>query len=455
MNAPTPTNPEAAAEDKWAPGAEPLAVCMSCSSTYPPDTPECPNCHVGLSVVRKCPSCGRVQSAQHFACIYCANSFVREEGLRPLAAGPLARKRESAQRRFLIVGAVALAVGVAAGLVIYLLRSSAGGPLPVIAQSYVLHPCSMHTGPSPDAAPAKDFQGSEIVDITDDAIDMMGNRWFRITSEGVGGYIRTQDVAPPKARNPETGFEALRHWLLGMDDAAVLGEAQQAVDFYRNTYPGSPHGDEIRWLLAERTRALAVSSDQRHTLLASAQEQYRKIAEAGGEYAERAREAMENLPTDSSFGAPRRSGQSSTLGFSVVGGSVTSSPNLPEGTPGAPIRRVTVLTRTPLYVRLTTPVQLSAGTTFEAQFAQDILVNREIAIPRGSAARIAVSETGGAPSLRIVAAVIAGETYQVSASIARLSPTDRSGTGSQAPSTLPAGTRLEFRLNAPLVVTHR
>jgi len=455
MNAPTPINPGASTESKWAPGAEPLAICMSCSSTYPPDTAECPNCHVSLSVVRKCPSCGRVQSAQHFACIYCANAFVREEGLRPLASGPLARKRESAQRRFLIVGAIALSVGVAVGLALYLLRSPTGGPLPVIAQSYVLHPCSMHTSPSPDAAPAKDFQGSEIVEITDYAIDMMGNRWFRITSEGVGGYIRTQDVAPPKARNPEKGFEALRHWLLGMDDSSALDEAQQAVDYYRSTYPASPHGDEIRWLLAERTRTLAEGSDQRHTLLVSAREQYEKIVKAGGEYAERAREALQNLPTDSPFGAPRRSVQSSTLGFSVVGGSVTSSHGAPEGTPGAPIRRVTVLTRTPLYVRLSSPVQLSPGTNFEALFAQDIWVNRDLAIPRGSAARIAVSETGGASSLRIVAAVIAGETYQVSASISHFSSMDRSGIGAQVPPTLPVGTRLEFRLDAPLVVTHR
>jgi hypothetical protein len=455
MDVPTPTNPEPPAEEKWAPGAEPLAVCMSCSSTYPPETSECPNCHVSLSVVRKCPSCGRVQSAQHFACIYCADSFLREEGLMPPAAGPLARRRESAQRRFLIVGSVALAAGVAAGLVLFLLRSPAGGSLSVIAQSYVLHPCSMHTSPSPDAAPAKDFQGSEIVNITDYAIDMMGNRWFRITSEGVGGYIRTQDVAPPKARDPEKGFEALRHWLLGMGDASVLGEAQQAVDFYRSTYPTSPHGDEIRWLLAERTRALAAGSSQRRALLASAREQYQKIAEEGGEYAARAREALENLPTGSSFGGPRRSVQPSTLGFSVVGGSVTPSHDAPEGTPGAPVRRVTVLTRTPLYVRLPSPVQLSAGTTFEARFAQDIWVNKEIAIPQGSAARIAVSGTDRAPSLRIVTAVIAGKTYQVSASISHFSPTGRSGTGSQNPFTLPSGTRLEFRLDAPLVVTHR
>jgi hypothetical protein len=396
-----------------------------------------------------------VQSAQHFACIYCADSFVREEGLRPLASGPLFRKRQLAQKRFRIVAGIALAVGIVAGLALYFIRRSPAGAPAVIAQSYVLHSTSMRASPTPDAAPVKDFQGSEIVNITDDAIDVMGNRWFRITSEGLGGYVRTQDVAPPRAQDPEKGFEALRHWLLAMDDPSVLGEAEQAVEYYRNTYPANPHGDEIRWLLAERTRNLAEGSDQRHAVLASAREQYRKIAEAGGEYADRARQALEQLPTDSPSGETRRSAQSSTLGFSVVGGSVTSAHNASGASSGAPIRRVTVLSRKPLYVRLTSPAQLSPGTTIEAEFSQDILVNRQIAIPRGSTARIAVSEAGGARRLRIVAAVIADETYQVSASVSRIDSTDRKVAGGQIPPTLPAGTRIEFRLDAPLVVTHR
>jgi hypothetical protein len=455
MNAPTQSNPEASSEGKWAPGAEPLAICMSCSSTFPPDTTECPNCMVSLSLVRKCPSCGRVQSAQHFACIYCADSFVREEGLRPLASGPLSRKRQLSQQRFRLVAGVALAVCIAAGLSLYFIRSHSGGAPPVIAQTYVLHATSMRVNASPDAAPVIDFQGSEILNITSFTIDMMGNRWFRVTTKDISGYVHTQDVAPPRATDPEKGFEALRHWLLGMDDPSVLSEAEKAVEYYRNTYPASSHGDEARWLLAERTQNLAEGSDQRNVLLASAREQYQKLAEAGGEYAERARQALEQLPTDLLSNAPRRSGESSTLGFSVVGGSVTYSHSSPGASPGAPIRRVAVLSRTPLYVSLTSPAQLSTGKTFEAQFAQDIWVNKEIAIPRGSTARIAVSKAGGTPSLRIIAAVISGETYQVSASVSRIESTDRSAIGGRIPSTLPAGTHIEFRLDAPLVVTHR
>jgi hypothetical protein len=455
MNAPTESKPEGPSEGKWAPGAEPLAICMSCSSTYPPDTPECPNCMVSLSVVRKCPSCGRVQSAQHFACIYCANSFVREEGLRPLASGPLSRKRQLSQQRFRIVAGVALAVGVAAGLALHFSRRSPGKAPAVIAQTYVLHATSMRANASLDAPPIKDLQGSEILNITGYTIDMMGNRWFRVTTQDVTGYLSAQDVAPPKATDPEKGFEALRHWLLGVDDPSTLGEAEKAVEYYRNTYPASSHGDEARWLLAERIRTLAEASNLPPDLLASAREQYQQLAQAGGEYADRARQALEQLPTDLRSRPPRRSGQPSTLDFSVVGGAVTSSRSSPGASPGAPIRRVTVLSRTPLYVRLTSPAQLSTGKAFEAQFAQDIWVNKEIAVPRGSTARIAVSEAGGTPSLRIIAVVISGETYPVSASVSRIESTDRRAIRGPIPSTLPAGTHIEFRLDASLVVTHR
>jgi len=234
-----------------------------------------------------------------------------------------------------------------------------------------------------------------------------------------------------------------------------VGEAKQAVEFYRSTYPNSSRGEDLRWLLAEGMRKLAEGSEHRPALLASAREQYHQIAQSGGEYADRARQTLEQLPTDSPVGAAHHSAKpSSALGFSVVGGSVTSS--RPTSNPSdAPIRMVTVLSRTPLYVRLNTPVQLSKGTTFEAEFSRDIWVNREVAIPRGSPARIAVSEDGGAPSLRIVAAVISGETYQVSASASRIESTDKRASRGSFPTSLPAGTNIEFQLDAPLVVTYR
>ncbi|MBZ5516326.1 MAG: hypothetical protein LAN62_16045 [Acidobacteriia bacterium] len=428
---------------------------MSCNATFPPETEECPHCQVSLSIVRKCPSCGRVQSAQHFACIYCANSFLREHGLRPLAAGPLSRRAQAAERRLLIAVGTALAVLAAVGVTVYLLRRSPSRAPAIIAQTYVLHATSMRAKPSPDAAPVKDFRPSQILNITDSSIDVMGDRWYQVTDQGLEGYMRLEDVAPPKALDPEKGYEALRHWLLGMNNPSAVREAREAVEFYRKTYPTNLHGSELQWLLAEGTRNLAEGSRERGTLLASAREQYQKIAQAGGEYADRARQTLEQLPTDFAIGTQRRTEPPSTFGFSVVGGSAASSRNAPAPSSQAPIRRVTVLSRTPLYVRLTSPVRLSTGTTFEAEFSQDIWVNKEIAIPSGSPVRLAVSMEGGTPSLRIIDAVISGETYPVSASLSRIESPDRTASRGRGPASLPAGTQVEFRLDAPLIVTYR
>src|SRR6202051_1411111 len=65
------------AED-WKSGTEALALCMICGGEYPSDARECPACHVTLSVVRRCPYCGKIVSAQHKKCVYCRTSFTEE-----------------------------------------------------------------------------------------------------------------------------------------------------------------------------------------------------------------------------------------------------------------------------------------------------------------------------------------------------------------------------------------
>jgi hypothetical protein len=280
----------------------------------------------------------------------------------------------------------------------------------------------------------------------------MGNRWFRIISKNLSGYVRTQEVAPPKGLTPEKGFEALRHSLLGLDDPVLLGEATKAVENYRDTFPASPHIDEVRWLLAERTRDLAERGDRR--LLAKAREQYEQLTQSGGEFAEQARQALDQFPAPAPRAGPSRASSSAPLQFSVIGGSVTSSAHAPPGTPHDPVRKLTILTRTPLAVRLTASAELVPGASFEGEIAEDIRVKSEVAIPKGSRAQLTVAEghptsegsrAAPVPSLRMTALVIGNQTYGVSALAVR----DR------LPTTLAAGTRLEFRLGTPLVVTQR
>ena len=431
---------------KWAPGAEPLALCMSCNGTFPPEVTECPNCEVGLSLVRKCPSCDRVQSAQHLTCIYCANSFMQEEGLGVLAEGPL-KRRQHVEERLRKVAAGAAALVVLAGAVYFLTRRVVQKPSEPIAVSYVVEATSLRSAPSPDAPPIEDLEPPEVVQITDCAVDSTGNRWFRILSKDLSGYVRTRDVAPAKALNPETGFEALRHSLLALDDPRILGEAAKAVDNYRETFPSSPHRDEARWLLAERTRDLGEHTDRR--LLSQARGHYRQLANSGGEYAERARSALAQIPEAAGGSASRRPASPPPLQFTVMGGGDASSRAGRAEEERAPVRKVTVLSQTPLFVRLTAPLELLPGAEAEGEIAEDIRVKNDVAIPRGSRARLAAaarrSASGSPLTLRLTALVIANETYEVSALAVR----------DHLPTELAVGTRLEFRLGTPLVIRER
>src|ERR1039457_7306846 len=75
------TNP-----DGWKTGTEALALCMICGGEYEPGTRECPDCHVSLSVVRRCPACHRIVSAKHTKCVYCRSPFTQELATDPFSA---------------------------------------------------------------------------------------------------------------------------------------------------------------------------------------------------------------------------------------------------------------------------------------------------------------------------------------------------------------------------------
>jgi len=79
---------------EWIHGTEPLAVCFSCDQTLPVETTRCPACDCATSIVRRCPGCRRILSAQHNHCIYCSVSFLRRgfAALRFLPI-PIVRRR--------------------------------------------------------------------------------------------------------------------------------------------------------------------------------------------------------------------------------------------------------------------------------------------------------------------------------------------------------------------------
>ena len=443
----------------WAPGAEPMAICMSCNSTFPPHFAECTNCQVGLSVVRKCPSCGKVQSAHHVTCIYCADSFLREEGLIPAGPGPISRRSARAEERLRRRALAAFAAIVLVGAGLILRRITSEEKFEVMGETYVLGPISMRTKASTDAPPVKDLKPSDLVTIYGYTHDMVGNRWFRVRSGEINGFLRAQEVAPPKSSDPEKGFEILRHSLMALEKPQVLTQAQQAVDLYHASFPASTHFDELRWLLAERTRELSQGS-RSPEMIGSARKIYEEIAKGQGEFSDRAREALGQLAV-SPASAPRRIQPREQAGttWNVEGGPASVAVG-PHVNLSAPIRRVTVVSRMPLFVRLTRAAKISSGAVLQGEIAQDVRVSQEIAVPRGSSAVVMVGQEGAGKkveNLLLTGATIRGESYMVSGYSRGM---DVPGAGRFAasrdlPSSLPAGTTIEFRLLSDLVVTQR
>ena len=461
MSAPTNDSPQSApvppAGSMWAPGAEPMAICMSCNSTFPPHFAECTNCQVALSVVRKCPTCGKVQSAHHVTCIYCADSFLREEGLIPAGPGPIARRSARAEERLRRMAFLALATLVLVGAALVLKRLLSEEKFEVMGETYVLGPISMRTKASTDAPPVKDLKPSDLVTIYGYTHDMVGNRWFRVRSGEINGFLRAQEVAPPKSSDPEKGFEILRHSLMALEDPQVLTQATQAVELYHATFPASTHFDELRWLLAERTREFS-ESRRSPEMTGNALKIYEEIASGKGEFADRARETLGQLAV-SPASAPRRiqPRERAETKWNVEGGS-TSVAVGPHVNLSAPIRRVTVVSRMPLFVRLTRAAKISSGAVLQGEIAEDVRVSQEIAVPRGSSAVMMVGQEGAGnkvENLLLTGATIRGESYMVSGYSRGM---DVPGAGRFAasrdlPSSLPAGTTIEFRLHSDLVVT--
>jgi hypothetical protein len=129
------------------------------------------------------------------------------------------------------------------------------------------------------------------------------------------------------------------------------------------------------------------------------------------------------------------------------------------------VHTLTLISQTPLFVRVTEPVEISPQTRFLGEIEQDIRVNDQVAVPKGSVCRLEAVEVPGKAArdpgvttvtLRLTAVVVEGQAYQVSAGAVRIEPPNSSAPPSQGRSRaaqLSAGTRLVFQLVKPLLVT--
>jgi len=446
---------------QWVAGAEPVALCMSCKARFEPGSAEiCPKCQVTLSSIRSCPKCQRFQSAEHLRCPYCSTSFVVETDTGSPGTSSYRSFRKQIKYPVPAVLGGAFVVAALLGLLIYTRLRQPSKPKAPIGRSYVLDQASLRRDPSPSAPVLQELRAPEIVNITDCVFDVLGNHWFEISLKGSGGYVLARELAPPKASDPEAGYKLLRHSLLALEGPESLTAAAEAVSYYQRGFPASPHVDELRWLFAETTRKLGQHSDRRQALLRRAEEAYKKIAEGNGEFADRARRALAQIRSEAA--GARASPSHDSFALTVEGGSLSPARS---GAAAGPVHTLTLISQTPLFVRVTEPVEISPQTRFQGEIEQDIRVNDQVAVPKGSVCRLEAVEVPGKAAqnpgvttvtLRLTAVVVQGQAYQVSAGVVRIEPPNSSTPPSQAHSRaaqLSAGTRLVFRLVAPLLVT--
>ncbi len=381
-----------------------------------------------------------------------------EEGLTPAGPGPLARRTERAEQRLRRIAYGAFAAIILAGAVLIWNRIRTEEHLEVIGQTYALRSVSMRRDASTDAAPVKDLRPSEIVSITGYTHDMGGSRWFRVRAEDINGYLPARDVAPPKSTDPEKGFEILRHSLMALDDPQVLAQADQAIDLYHATFPQSSHYEELQWLVAEKTRELAAGRSPE--MIGSARKIYENLAAGKGEFADRAKDSLSQLPTAPT--SPERKApkqQVSTAEMDLATGPTSPGPGGRVDL-SAPVRRVTVVSRMPLFIRLIQSAKVTPGAVIQGEFANDVRVSQEVAVPRGSAAVVMVTQGNNAKkidSLLLTGATIRGETYTLTASsrAIEIPSMGNLSASKQLPTTLPTGTVVEFRLLSDLVIRQR
>ena len=248
--------------DNWKTGTDALAICNICGGEYPTGTTLCPDCNVSLSTVRRCPNCHRVVSAHHTRCVHCRTPFTHE--LQPEAiplAIPAGGRRQTFIEKFhqfrsMVISGIGFMFALCLGILILHLIEKPGIQARVIAKSSVSRATELHSSPSLGSASAGKLLPGTLVDVTGFRRGDQG-LWMTLTLNGKAVYAQAADLTPPLAVDAEEGGNALKLYLSGLEVSDSVDAAVKAVDYYAQTFPTSPHRDELRWILAERLRSLS------------------------------------------------------------------------------------------------------------------------------------------------------------------------------------------------------
>lgn len=437
------------ADVSYADGCQPLAVCMVCLTEFPPDVAECPKCHVALSLVRKCPGCSKIVSARHSKCIYCNHVFViaspkpvedEERGVRDL-------RRQQRMRR-LVAAAVSLAVFTSVftiGLIVSR-RLEHRLEVPVLtrlATSYAVRPTAIYREASLSGAPIARLKATEVVEVLDFVRAGKTEGGWYIQWKGIEGYVRPRDFAPPKVVDPEKGYPLLRVTILGIEDPGRMSMAMDAVQYYREAFPTSPHRDELAWVAAEQAQEIARTTGDGE-LLRRAREAYTLLA-AGGEYADRAHQAVENLPSPGQLSSGRKRPPNRSPGMEFVGsGTGGVSPQTAQ--------KFTLLDQTEVWVELPPLEQVTAGAVLQGRMARELRARDHVAVPAGAPCALRVLESVPAASSSAGHVLVQMTGMQVSGRQVGVNTFPVRVSLPAAGNTSPQPTTLVIKLRTPLLI---
>lgn len=359
------------------PDGEPFAVCMSCRSEFPLETTECPNCHVSLSVVRNCPGCGRILSAKHANCLYCGHVFVP-----PVSkGGPDTRAAARPYQRPLWrrIAAVAVSVGVflavfiGANLFTRYQQNMVSLP-PKIASSYALRDATIYRDAIRSSAELGHLKPTDTVSIVGYRLAGQDLQWYQVDWEGQPAYTPAKDFAPPRIEKAD-GSKLLELAILQIRTPEVIALAREAVRNYRQKFPQSRDGDQLMWILAERTRELS-STRRSQELFHQARGDYEKLASGSGELGENARKRLRELQWPPPLSGHKE--ESVAPAIQIVNGS--SSGSFQQN--GA--NQISLMDQTELSIRVPLLAGIAEGAVLQGQVARSVRAGKEVAVRAGS-----------------------------------------------------------------------
>ena len=315
--------------EEWKSGTDALALCMICGGEYSPSTRECPDCNVSLSVVRRCPSCHKIVSAQHTKCVYCRTPFIEElskhknaedlPGLQDPAVSPAVRRFRAAAvsvSTFLIVFSL--------GMFFLRMINKPVNTMQVIAKAHMVHSASARLAPTSNSSNLGKIISGTPVNITGYQESDQG-RWITLDWNNTVAYVPLADVSAPTAVNTE-GADALKFFISGIQTMEAAEDALNAVGQYAKAFPGDAHLDELRFVLAGRMKDLSSRMGPQGADLRSQSTQlFEQLSAGNGDFAEKARAALERPASPAHAQRKGVAPAPKKAPMQVIGGSGTST----------------------------------------------------------------------------------------------------------------------------------